>query len=110
MLLGVSLSSQRQSKTHLIRYPDGQDRLLTMSEWHWNAVEKMRDIDIDLADILELAIKLANECPTDLGFDADVISCTIELVQTMDATRRNECNEHANDWNEKIDLNNRENT
>lgn len=66
----------------IIRYPDGQKRILSMTRWYWDRVEELSSNGYPFNEILEAAVILAKDLPSDHGFEWDLYACTGIMIRT----------------------------
>lgn len=73
----------RDSTSKLIRYPDGVHRILTMRAFEWERVRECELAGYPFYEVLDAAQILANEFPTEKGYEADVLANTRYMLMVI---------------------------
>lgn len=80
----VQIESYAQKPvSHVILYPDGIYRVLTMLPYQWEWVTEAERNGYAFNDILREAMGLAVDFPSGKGFHFDVVDCTRYMLMTI---------------------------
>lgn len=82
MLITSSLED-RKVVSKLIRYPDGMHRILAMQIFEWNRVTEVEAAGYPFDEILDAALIMAEEFPTQRGYEADVLDKTKYMLMVI---------------------------
>ena len=66
----------------IIMFPDGQRRMLSMSQWYWDTAEEVNENGWPFFELLGGAITLAKKYPSTKGFEADIHEETCRMIRT----------------------------
>lgn len=85
--------------SHALLFPDGMERIITLSKLQWQLIEEMRGT-FPLEDMLESSLKVARMHPTGAGFEMDVLWAVVDIVRIYsEGEFRQRRSDHANDNN-----------
>jgi len=70
------LSDREKSISHLLAYPDGVSRILTMKQYQWDRIEVAERHNYPFFELLGAAIELSEEFPSQRGFNCDILDNT----------------------------------
>lgn len=92
------LSRSSPLETKLLCFPDGQDRLVTLSQRDWQSLDEMLVVEyMEIYDIIAGAVEIGEEFP----IDDKSLSVEVELlIRAFYRMFRHERGDHANDLDE----------
>lgn len=74
-------SNREKPVSHLLMYPDGVKRILTMKQYEWDWIEFVERHNVPFYELLVAAIELSEEHPR-LGYQADILENTRFMLLT----------------------------
>ena len=77
------LANREKPIAHLVRYPDGVDRILSMRPDEWDRAALAERHNFPFYGVLGEAIGMAHEFPTEKGYDHDVLSQTHRMFRVI---------------------------
>ncbi len=70
----------------VIRYPDGEKRIVSMSSWYWDRVQELEKSGISFQDLLEGALHLSHKFPSKHGYERDLFENLGLMIRTAYAS------------------------
>lgn len=64
------------NRSELIVYPDGVSRILSMRSHYWDVLDLIADDGWKFADVISLALDMADDGPPMLSRDEDILAAT----------------------------------
>lgn len=92
-----SKADREKQISHVITYPDGVQRVLTMKRYQWDWVPLAEENGYGCQDILREAMGLARNFPSAHGYQHDVLDSTKYMLWVINGMIQNSQNRFAND-------------
>lgn len=90
--------NQRLLKTHIIHYPDGCSRVLTMPAFKWAWIDEAERHGYALWDILGTALQLSEGFPSEKGSNHDIATNTAFMLRVIHNSIHEETHVPRNDF------------
>lgn len=76
-------SDQEKLVSRLISYPDGVQRILTMKQYQWDWIELGERQKYPFPELLQAAIELSEEFPSERGYHWDILDNTRFMLRMV---------------------------